>query len=108
MLDTGAQDPAPLEYSIEWLTCAFASRPDVVMVGLAVLLEIVYLLTCRVLGLAVLVRREDQNQGWARVRDDTPPPHHQPSGHHPGGASIREEKKPNRGQFRSGSGRSTG
>src|SRR5450759_870126 len=26
--------PVPLEYSIEWLTCAIASRLDVVMVGL--------------------------------------------------------------------------
>jgi hypothetical protein len=28
-----AFDPVPLEYSIEWLTCAIASRLDVVMVG---------------------------------------------------------------------------
>ena len=27
--------PVPLEYSIEWLTCAFANRLDVVMVSLA-------------------------------------------------------------------------
>jgi hypothetical protein len=27
-------DGVPLEYSIEWLTCAIASRLDVVMVGL--------------------------------------------------------------------------
>jgi thiol-disulfide isomerase/thioredoxin len=27
-------DPVPLEYSIEWLTCAFASRLDVVLVSL--------------------------------------------------------------------------
>jgi len=26
--------PVPLEYSIEWMTCAFASRLDVVMVSL--------------------------------------------------------------------------
>jgi len=26
------QDPVPLEYSIEWLTCAVASRFDAVMV----------------------------------------------------------------------------
>jgi hypothetical protein len=41
------------EYSIEWLTCAIASRLDAVMVGCRVLLKIVYLLTCRVLGVAV-------------------------------------------------------
>ena len=28
-----ALDPVPLEYSIEWLTCAVASRFDAVMVG---------------------------------------------------------------------------
>ena len=28
------RNPVPLEYSIEWLTCAIASRLDVVMVGL--------------------------------------------------------------------------
>jgi hypothetical protein len=27
------QVPVPLEYSIEWLTCAVASRFDVVMIG---------------------------------------------------------------------------
>ena len=30
---TGRRQPVPLEYSIEWLTCAIASRLDVVMVG---------------------------------------------------------------------------
>ena len=50
----------PPEYSIEWLTCGVASRLDVVMVGWPVLLKIVYLLTCRVLGVAVLVFRGDQ------------------------------------------------
>jgi hypothetical protein len=28
-----AADPVPLEYSIEWLTCAVASRFDAAMVG---------------------------------------------------------------------------
>ena len=50
----------PLEYSIEWLTCAFASSRDVVLVSLRVLLKIVYFLTCRVLGLAVLMFRGDR------------------------------------------------
>lgn len=53
----GRFDPVPLAYSVEWLTCAFASRSDVVMVAWRVLLKIVYLLTCRVLGLVVLVFR---------------------------------------------------
>ena len=30
----GKSDPVPLEYSIEWLTCTFASRLDVVLVSL--------------------------------------------------------------------------
>ena len=50
----------PLEYSIERLTCAFASSRDVVLVSLRVLLKIVYFLTCRVLGLAVLMFRGDR------------------------------------------------
>jgi hypothetical protein len=31
---TGANHPVPLGYSIEWLTCAFASRSDVALVSL--------------------------------------------------------------------------
>ena len=49
----------PPEYSIERLTCAIASRFKAVMVGWRVL-KIVYLLTCRVLGVAVLVFRSDR------------------------------------------------
>ena len=29
----GLPNPVPLEYSIEWLTCAVASKADAVMVG---------------------------------------------------------------------------
>jgi hypothetical protein len=47
----------PLEYSIARLTWVIASRLDAVMVAGRVLLKIVYLLTCRVLGVAVLVFR---------------------------------------------------
>ena len=49
-----------LEYSIEGLTCAFDSRSDVVMVGLAGASQDRLLAYCRVLGLAVLVFRGDQ------------------------------------------------
>jgi putative transposase len=52
-------DPVPLEYSIKRLTCAFAGRLDVVLLACQVLLKIAYLLTCRVLSLAVLVFRGD-------------------------------------------------
>jgi hypothetical protein len=52
-------DPVPLEYSIEWLTCAIASRLDVVMVGLLGAAQDRLQLTCGVLGLAVLVSRGD-------------------------------------------------
>ena len=50
----------PPEYSIERLTCASASRLDTVMADWRVLLKIVYLLTCRVPGVAVLVVRGDR------------------------------------------------
>jgi hypothetical protein len=33
-LDSPTAWPVPLEYLIEWLTCAFVSRPDVVLVSL--------------------------------------------------------------------------
>src|ERR1019366_3604196 len=52
--------PVPLEYSIGWVTCTVAGMMDAVTVGLRVLLKIVYLLTCRVLGLVVLVFRGDR------------------------------------------------
>ena len=44
------------------MTCTFVGKLDVVMVGLRVLLKIVYLLTCRVLSLAVLVLRGDRRR----------------------------------------------
>jgi hypothetical protein len=50
--------PVPLEYSIGSLTCAFASRLDVVMVSLPGAAH-VYVLACRVLSLAVLAFRGD-------------------------------------------------
>ena len=42
---------------------------------------------------------QDQIQGGAAIRDDTPahPPRRD---HHPGGAEIRDDRRPNRGQFR--------
>ena len=52
-------EPVPLEYSITWLTCAFASKRDIVLVASRVLLKIVYVLTCRVLSLIVLLFRGD-------------------------------------------------
>jgi hypothetical protein len=57
--------PVPLEYSIGSLTCAFASRLDVVLVTVAcrVLLKSVYLLTRQVLGLVGLVFRGDLAKG---------------------------------------------
>jgi len=56
-----AVHPVPLEYSIEWLTCAVASRLDLLRSWLAdrVLLKIVYMLVRRILGLAVLASRTD-------------------------------------------------
>ena len=42
------------------VTCAVADMMDAVVVGLPGLLKIVYLLACRVLGLAVLVFRGDR------------------------------------------------
>jgi putative transposase len=48
----------PLEYSTEGLTCPIASRPIAVLAG-RVLLKLVYVLTCRVLGVAALVLRDD-------------------------------------------------
>ena len=54
-----ADGAVPLEYSIAWLTCAFASGQGAVMVGWRVLLKIVYLLVRRIVGLAVLVLRRD-------------------------------------------------
>jgi putative transposase len=50
----------PPEYLIGRLTWAITSRLDAVMVGWLVLLKIIYLLTCRVLGAAVLVFRGDR------------------------------------------------
>jgi len=50
----------PLEYSIEWLTCAIASRLDVVMVGLPGAPQDRLPAQCRILGLAVLVFRGDR------------------------------------------------
>jgi hypothetical protein len=55
----GRLDRVPLEYSIEWLTCAIGSRPGAVMAGWPVLLKIVYLLVRQILGLAVLIFRGD-------------------------------------------------
>jgi hypothetical protein len=49
----------PLEYSIGCVTCTVAGMMGAVVVGFPVLLKIVYLLTCRVLGLAVLMSRGD-------------------------------------------------
>jgi hypothetical protein len=54
--------PVPLEYSIGRVTCTVANMMNAVMVGCRVLLKIVYLLTCRVLGLAVLVFRGDRGK----------------------------------------------
>jgi hypothetical protein len=45
-----------------WLTRPFASRLDVVLVSFPVRLKIVYLLTCPVLSLAVLVLRGDRTK----------------------------------------------
>ena len=52
-------DPVPLEYSIGWLTCAFASRLGAVMVGWPGAAQDRLPAGCRVLGLAVLVFRRD-------------------------------------------------
>ena len=49
----------PLEYSIAWLTGAFASSRGAVMLAGRVLLKIVYLLVRRLLGLGVLVFGQD-------------------------------------------------
>ena len=49
----------PLEYSIEWLTCAVASSFFRSWLADRVLLKIVYLLVRRILGLAALVSRTD-------------------------------------------------
>jgi len=51
--------PVPLEYSIEWLTCAFASRLERCWLACRVLFKIVYLFTCRVHSPAALVFRGD-------------------------------------------------
>jgi len=51
--------PVPLEYSTEGLASPIASGPVAVMVAGRVLLKIVYLLTWRVLGAALLVFRGD-------------------------------------------------
>ena len=64
----------PLEYSTGWLTHASDSRRDVVPVSFPVLLKIVYMLTCRVPGLAVLVIRGDhdaQAQASAHASGDS-------------------------------------
>jgi hypothetical protein len=50
-------DAVPLEYSIEWLTCAIASRLDVVMVGLPGAAQDRLPAHVPVLGLAVLAFR---------------------------------------------------
>jgi putative transposase len=50
----------PLEYSIGLLTCAVADRLDAVVLVGRVSLKIVYVLTCRILGLVVLLFRGDQ------------------------------------------------
>ena len=52
--------PVPLEYSIGWLTCAIASRLDVVMVGLRGAAKDRLSADVPVLGLAVLVFRGDR------------------------------------------------
>jgi hypothetical protein len=54
-----ADAPVPLEYSIGGLICAVASGLDAVWLAGRVLLKVVYLLTRRILGLAVLVFRGD-------------------------------------------------
>ena len=53
---------APLGYSIAWLTCAVTNRWTRGWLAGRVLLKIVYLLTCRVLDLAVLVFRGDRTK----------------------------------------------
>jgi hypothetical protein len=55
-------DAVPLEYSIEWLTCAIASRLDVVMVGLPGAAQDRLPAHVPVLGLAVLAFRGDRAQ----------------------------------------------
>ena len=54
-----ALGPVPLEYSIEQLTCAFASRLDAGWLADRVLLKIVYVLVRRIFSLAVLMFRGD-------------------------------------------------
>jgi putative transposase len=48
----------PLEYSVAWLTCAVADSWT--WLGGRVLLKVVYVLTCRILGLIVVLFRGDQ------------------------------------------------
>ena len=52
--------PVPLEYSVAWLTCTVAERLDMVMVGWAGAAKVFYVLTCRILGLIVVLFRGDQ------------------------------------------------
>ena len=55
------QNPVPLDYSIGCVTCAVClARWVQWWLACRVLLKIVYLLTCRLLGLAVLVFRSDR------------------------------------------------
>jgi hypothetical protein len=53
----------PLEYSLEWLTCAFASKIDVVMVGLPDATQDHLPAHVPVVGLAVLEFRGDIGEG---------------------------------------------
>ena len=50
----------PLEYSIAWVTCTVANMMNALMVGLPGAAQDRLPLTCRVLGLAVLVFRGDR------------------------------------------------
>jgi hypothetical protein len=52
--------PVSLEYSIEWLTCAFASRLDVVMIGLAGAAQDRLLAYVPVLSLGVVFRAQNR------------------------------------------------
>jgi hypothetical protein len=57
----------PPEYSIEWPTCAIASRLGAVMVGWPGATQDLLPAECRVLGVAVLVFRGDRVQAAERL-----------------------------------------
>jgi hypothetical protein len=67
MRGVGCAGLVPLEYSVAWLTCAVADSWTWRWLGGRVLLKVVSVLTCRILGLIVVLFRGDLRGSRTRL-----------------------------------------